>query len=50
MFNIFLYSGIALIILGLILFIKYQYKLRDKIKEEELDKKLHQSFIRNKLK
>ena len=48
--NIIIYSGIALIILGLILFIKYQYKLRNKIKKENRQKKLHESFIKNKLK
>jgi hypothetical protein len=48
--NFYIYSGITLIILGVILFIKHQYKLRNNIKKEDRENKLHQSFIRNKLK
>ena len=50
MFNIFLYSGITLIILGVILFVISQYKLRNVENEIDRQKKLHESFIRNKLK
>ena len=50
MFNILLYSGITLIILGVILFIISQYKLRGIENEIDRQKKLHESFIRNKLK
>ena len=50
MFNILLYGGISLIIIGLILFVIFQYQLRGT--ENEIDKqtKLHQSFIRGKTK
>ena len=48
--NILLYSGIALIILGLILFVISQYKLRGIENEIDRQKKLHQSFIKNKTK
>ena len=50
MFNIFLYSGITLIILGVILFVISQFKLRSVENEIDRQKKLHESFIRNKLK
>ena len=50
MFNILLYGGISLIIIGLILFVISQYKLRDIENEIDKQKKLHQSFIRNKTK
>ena len=49
-FNILLYGGITLIILGVILFIISQYKLRGIENEIDKQKKLHQSFIRNKIK
>ena len=48
--NILLYSGISLIILGLILFVISQYKLRGVENEIDRQKKLHQSFIKNKTK
>jgi len=50
MFNILLFGGIALIILGLILFVISQYKLRGVENEIDRQKKLHQSFIKNKTK
>ena len=50
MFNILLYSGISLIIIGVILFIISQYKLRRIENEIDKQKKLHQSFIRGKTK
>ena len=50
MFNILLYSGISLIIIGLILFVISQYKLRGIENEIDKQKKLHQSFIRGKTK
>ena len=50
MFNILLYSGITLIILGVILFIISQYKLRGVENEIDKQKKLHESFIKNKIK
>ena len=50
MFNILLYSGITLIILGVILFIISQYKLRGAENEIDRQKKLDESFIRNKTK
>ena len=50
MFNILLYSGIALIILGVTLFIISQYKLRSIENEIDKQKKLHESFIKNKIK
>ena len=49
-FNYLLYGGIALIILGVILFVISQYKLRGIENEIGKQKKLHQSFIRNKTK
>ena len=48
--NLVIYSGIALIIIGLILFVISQYKLRGIENEIDKQKKLHQSFIRNKTK
>ena len=48
--NILLYGGITLIILGVILFVISQYKLRGIENEIDKQKKLHQSFIRNKTK
>ena len=50
MFNILLFGGIAVIILGLILFVISQYKLRGVENEIDRQKKLHQSFIKNKTK
>ena len=50
MFNILLYSGITLIILGVILFIISQYKLRGVENEIDRQEKLQQSFIKNKTK
>ena len=50
MFNILLYSGIILVITGIILFIISQYKLRSINNEIDRQDKLHQSFIRNKTK
>ena len=47
--NILLYSGIALIILGLILFVISQYKLRGVENEIDRQKKLHQSFMKQRL-
>ena len=46
--NILLYSGITLLILGVILFVISQYKLRGVENEIDRQKKLHQSFIRGK--
>jgi len=48
--NILLYSGISLIIIGLILFVISQYKLRGIENEIDKQKKLHQSFMRGKTK
>jgi len=48
--NILLFCGIILVITGVILFIKYQYKLRSINNEIDRQDKLHQSFIRNKSK
>ena len=48
MFELLLYSGIALIILGVIFFVISQYKLRGIENEIDKQKKLHESFIRNK--
>ena len=48
MFNILLYGGITLIILGVILFIISQYKLRRIQNERDRQRKLDQSFIKNK--
>lgn len=50
MFNILLYGGISLIIIGLIIFVISQYKLRSIENEIDKQKKLHQSFIRGKTK
>ena len=50
MVELLLYSGIALIILGVILFVISQYKLRGIENEIDKQKKLHQSFIRGKTK
>jgi len=48
MFNILLYGGISLIIIGLILFVISQYKLRGIENEINRQRKLNQSFIKNK--
>ena len=48
--NILLYTGISLIIIGLILFVISQYKLRSIENEIDKQKKLHESFIKNKTK
>ena len=48
--NLVIYSGIALIIIGLILFVISQFKLRGIENEIDRQKKLHESFIRNKTK
>ena len=50
MFELLLYSGITLIILGVILFIISQYKLRGVENEIDRQKKLDESFIKNKTK
>ena len=50
MFELLLYSGISLIIIGLILFVMSQYKLRSIENEIDRQRKLHQSFIKNKTK
>jgi len=50
MFNILLYTGISLIIIGLIIFVIYQYKLRGIENEIDKQKKLDQSFMRGKTK
>ena len=50
MFELLLYGGISLIIIGLILFVISQYKLRGIENEIDKQKKLHQSFIRGKTK
>jgi len=50
MFNILLYSGITFIILGVILFVISQYKLRGIENEIDRQKKLDESFIKNKTK
>ena len=50
MLELLLYSGITLIILGVILFIISQYKLRGVENEIDRQKKLHESFIKNKTK
>ena len=46
--NILLYTGISLIIIGLILFVISQYKLRGIENEINRQRKLNQSFIKNK--
>ena len=48
--NLVIYTGITLLILGVILFIISQYKLRGVENEIDRQKKLHQSFIKNKTK
>ena len=48
--NLVIYSGIALVILGVILFVISQFKLRGIENEIDKQKKLHESFIRNKTK
>ena len=48
MFNILLFGGITLVLLGVILFVISQYKLRGIENEIDRQKKLHQSFIRGK--
>ena len=45
MIELLLYSGITLIILGVILWIFCEYKLQN-IRDKQ--KKLHQSFVKNK--
>ena len=50
MFELLLYSGITLIILGVILFIISQYKLRGVENEIDRQKKLHESFMKGKTK
>jgi hypothetical protein len=47
--NILLYSGITLLILGVILFVISQFKLRGIENEIDRQKKLHQSFIKQRL-
>ena len=47
--NILLYSGITLLILGVILFVISQFKLRGIENEIDKQKKLHQSFIKQRL-
>ena len=49
-FNYLLYGGIILIILGVILFIISQYKLRGVENEIDRQKKLHESFMKGKTK
>jgi len=46
--NMLLNIGISLIIIGLILFVISQYKLRGIQNEIDRQRKLHQSFIKNK--
>jgi len=46
--NMLLNIGISLIIIGLILFVISQYKLREIQNEIDRQRKLHQSFIKNK--
>ena len=48
--NTLLYGGISLIVIGLILFVISQYKLRGIENEIDKQKKLHQSFMRGKTK
>jgi len=48
MFELLLYTGISLIIIGLILFVISQYKLRGIENEINRQRKLDQSFIKNK--
>jgi len=49
MFNILLFGGITLIILGVNLFVISQFKLRGIENEIDRQKKLHQSFIKQRL-
>ena len=48
--NILLFGGITLVITGVILFVISQFKLRGIENEIDRQKKLHQSFIKNKTK
>ena len=48
MFELLLYTGISLIIIGFILFVISQYKLRGIENEINRQRKLNQSFIKNK--
>ena len=48
--NTLLYGGISLIVIGLILFVISQYKLRGIENKIDRQKKLHQSFMRGKTK
>ena len=48
MFELLLTIGISLIIIGLILFVISQYKLRGIENEINRQRKLNQSFIKNK--
>ena len=50
MFELLLYSGITLVILGVILFVISQYKLRGVENKIDRQKKLHESFMRGKTK
>ena len=50
MFNTLLYGGLSLIVIGFILFVISQYKLRSIENEIDRQRKLHQSFIKNKIK
>ena len=50
MFELLLYLGITLIILGVILFVISQYKLRGVENEIDRQKKLHESFMKGKTK
>ena len=47
MFELLLYSGIALVILGVILWIFCEYKLQN---NRDKQKKLHESFMKGKTK
>ena len=48
--NILLFGGITLVITGVIRFVISQFKLRGIENEIDRQKKLHQSFIKNKTK
>ena len=50
MVELLLYGGTTLLILGVVLFVISQFKLRGIENEIGRQKKLHQSFIRNKTK
>ena len=50
MFELLLFGGMTLVILGVILFVISQFKLRGIENEIDKQKKLHQSFMRNKTK